>query len=124
MNKWYNDRLEYKQDLDKIGHGFCTAKWSQVTVHLGTGHNHSCHHPRTHFIPIEEIVEDPSALHNTKFKKDIRRQMLNGERPTECDYCWKVEDAGEPLSDRVLKSYEPWSRGYFERLMKMSTLHI
>ena len=118
MNKWYNDRLEYKQDLDKIGHGFCTAKWSQVTVHLGTGHNHSCHHPRTHFIPIEEIVEDPSALHNTKFKKDIRRQMLNGERPTECDYCWKVEDAGEPLSDRVLKSYEPWSRGYFERFIK------
>ena len=21
--------------------------------------------------------------------------MLNGERPTECDYCWRVEDSGQ-----------------------------
>ena len=118
MNKWYQERLEYKTELDKISPSFCTAKWSQVTIHLGNGHTHSCHHPRTHVIPIEEIGRNPSALHNTEFKKSIRQQMLNGERPAECDYCWKVEDSGEPLSDRVLKSYEPWSKPYLPEVLK------
>ena len=31
--------------LDKTGKGFCLAKWNQVTMHLGTGMTHSCHHP-------------------------------------------------------------------------------
>jgi organic radical activating enzyme len=31
--------------------------------------------------------------------------MQNGERPQGCEYCWKIEDAGEDLiSDRVYKS--------------------
>jgi organic radical activating enzyme len=89
-----------------------------VTIHLGLGHTHSCHHPKTHVIPIEEIKLDPSALHNTTQKKLARAQMLSGERPSECDYCWRVEDSGEVLSDRVLKSYEPWSRNMFKQIEK------
>ena len=31
--------------------------------------------------------------------------MLDGERPTECEYCWKIEDLGkDKVSDRVYKS--------------------
>jgi organic radical activating enzyme len=110
MNSWTKERLEYKKEMDKISPSFCTAKWSQVTIHLGVGHTHSCHHPRTHVIPIEEIKENPSALHNTGYKKLLRKQMLDGSRPSECDYCWKAEDSGHTLSDRILKSYEPWSK--------------
>lgn len=111
MSTWDKQLIEYKKNtLDTISPSFCSAKWSQVTIHLGLGHTHSCHHPKTHVIPIEEIARDPSALHNTIQKKQARAEMLAGDRPSECDYCWRVEDSGQVLSDRVLKSYEPWSR--------------
>ena len=42
--------IDNKKKLDDIGSGMCLAKWTQVTLQLQTGHNHSCHHPRTHKI--------------------------------------------------------------------------
>ena len=97
-----------KQVLDSVGCGFCLAKWTQVTMHLQTGLNHSCHHPAVHKIPLEEIKANPKALHNTKFKKTKRREMLQGKRPSECDYCWNIEDNSTSYSDRIYKSAEPW----------------
>ena len=44
--------VETKQELDNIGPGMCSAKWTQVTLQLQNGHNHSCHHPRTHKISL------------------------------------------------------------------------
>ena len=32
-------------------------------------HDHSCHHPPTHKIPLDEIKANPKALHNTQYKK-------------------------------------------------------
>ena len=95
-----------KKALDAKGPGFCLAKWNQVTMHLGTGMTHSCHHPPTHKIPLEELKENPTALHNTKFKKEQRKAMLNGKRPAECEYCWRVEDEAveNNFSDRARKS--------------------
>lgn len=112
--------LDVKHVLDDISPSFCAAKWTQVTIHPN-GFNHSCHHPRTHKIPLEELEENPSALHNTKFKKELRKQMLNGERPEECDYCWRVEDLdgfknNEFFSDRVTKSGSDWSLGSFKAI--------
>jgi organic radical activating enzyme len=99
-----------KEELDKISPSFCAAKWKQVTIHLQNGHTHSCHHPRTHKVPLTELEENPSALHNTMFKKEQRRMMLEGTRPEECGYCWKVEDDGNgSLSDRVFKSSDTWA---------------
>ena len=37
--------VDMKKDLDEVGKGMCLAKWTQVTLQLQTGHNHSCHHP-------------------------------------------------------------------------------
>jgi hypothetical protein len=62
-----------KQQLDAVSSSYCVAKWQQVTIHLATGQTHSCHHPATHHIPVEEIIANPSALHNTKFKKEQRK---------------------------------------------------
>jgi organic radical activating enzyme len=111
--------LEVKRKLDEIGPGFCLAKWTQVTVHLGLGQTHSCHHPPTHKIPLEEIKINSSALHNTKHKKDRRNEMLNGIRPRECQYCWAVEDlkGSNNFSDRVLKSASPWSLPHFNEVL-------
>jgi len=100
---------EVKNTLDNVGKGMCLAKWTQVTTHLHTGHNHSCHHPNTHKVSEAEIARNPSALHNTLFKKQKRKEMLQGARPTECDYCWNVEDNSDLYSDRIFKSSEDWS---------------
>jgi len=111
-----------KDGLDKVSPSFCIAKWKQVTVHLDTGRTHSCHHPLTHKIPIEEIKINHTALHNTVFKKQQRKLMLEGERPAECDYCWRVEDSAaetgmQSFSDRVVKSSTGWAKGTIEDIV-------
>ena len=107
---------EVKKKLDKVGCGFCLAKWTQVTMHLGTGMTHSCHHPSPHKIPLSELKRNPSALHNTRHKKTRRKEMLEGKRPSECNYCWNVEDNSNSFSDRVFKSTEPWSINDFQKI--------
>jgi len=111
---------QIKNKLDSVGCGFCLAKWTQVTMHLHNGLTHSCHHPTPHKIPLSELSRNPTALHNTKEKKEARKQMLNGERPKECKYCWDVEDNSDMLSDRVFKSEEPWSQQYFDEIKNLS----
>lgn len=108
--------LETMRDrLNAVSPSFCLAKWSTVTIHLQNGHTHSCHHPSTHRIPLEELAGNPSALHNTNFKKQRRREMLNGVRPAECQYCWNVEDAApDNVSDRTIKSSQPYAADTFE----------
>ena len=107
---------EVKKKLDKVGCGFCLAKWTQVTLHLGTGMTHSCHHPSPHKIPLAELKRNPSALHNTRHKKKRRKQMLEGEKPSECNYCWNIEENSNSFSDRVFKSAEPWSLNDFDKI--------
>lgn len=107
---------EVKDKLDGVGCGFCLAKWTQVTMHLGTGMTHSCHHPAPHKIPLAEISRNPSALHNSRFKKRKRKEMLEGKRPDECNYCWKVEDSSNSFSDRTFKSSEEWSLPDFDTI--------
>ena len=123
----YKDTMQRVEDnLETMGGpGFCLAKWLQVTIHLANGTNHSCHHPRVHDIDPEEIKTNPSALHNTAYKKQLRKEMLEGERPVECDYCWRVEDANKDatvedknFSDRIVKSASPWAMSRIEEVKK------
>ena len=89
-------KLQYiklvRDKLNTVSPSFCTMKWLHQTLYLHTGDNHSCYHPRPHRIGLDEIAENPAALHNTKHKKEQRKKMLEGERPAECSYCWKIED--------------------------------
>ena len=112
--------LGVRDDLNKIGQGFCLAKWTQVTMHLQLGHTHSCHHPRTHAISPSEIKRNPSALHNTMYKKRRRKEMLEGGRPEECDYCWNVEDTSDRFSDRTFKSSESWSLPHYDEISTLN----
>ena len=93
---------------NQLGPARCYAKWKQVSLHLTTGMTNSCYHPPLHKIPVELLADNPSALHNTPYKKEQRKIMLRNERPTECQYCWNMEDLGE-LSDRHYRSGEPWA---------------
>ena len=107
-----------KKKLDDVGCGFCLAKWTQVTMHLHNGTTHSCHHPEPHKVSLEELSRNPTALHNSKVKKMARKEMLENKRPSECSYCWNVEDTSNSFSDRVFKSSEPWSEPYFDEISK------
>jgi len=107
-------KLQYiklvRDKLNSISPSFCTMKWLHQTLYLHTGDNHSCYHPRPHHIGLDEIAIDASALHNTKWKKEQRKKMLEGERPEECYYCWNIEDLeGEHISDRMIHSSSDYS---------------
>lgn len=112
--------LKDKRDkIDAVSCSFCTAKWLQTTLYLQNGYNHSCHHPAPHKIPVEEVLADPAALHNSKFKKSQRALMLEGERPTECDYCWNIEDLNKDyFSDRHYKTADYWAWNRFDEIAK------
>lgn len=97
---------EYKARLiDPISESYCAAKWLNATIWLGNGQTTSCHHPLGHQIDANELIENPSAIHNTPHKKLMRKYMQEGKRPQECEYCWKIEDIGRNnISDRVYKT--------------------
>ena len=107
------------QEINNVSNSFCIAKWKQVTMHLQNGHNHSCHHPSTHHISVDEIKRSYKALHNSEFKKEQRKLMLEGVRPSECDYCWRVEDTpGNHYSDRTYKSSDStWAYPYLNEIV-------
>jgi organic radical activating enzyme len=89
----------------EISQTFCMAKWHHTTIYLQTGETHSCYHPAPHPIPLDELKENPSALHNTSEKKQERAQMIKGEQPAGCSYCWKIEAMGKDyVSDRHIKT--------------------
>ena len=100
------DLRDYKiKEMDSVSTSFCAAKWLYSIIWLYNGTTASCHHPHPHKIPLFEALKDPSNLHNTSVKKKCREQMLGGERPPECFYCWDVEDSKEDaISDRTFKT--------------------
>ncbi len=107
-----------KRKLDSVSPSMCLAKWMQVSLHLTTGRTHSCYHPPAHSIDPAELLKDPSALHNTKQKKEERALMLKGERPEGCSYCWSIEDSGNHYSDRHYRSLEPWAEKNFQEVLQ------
>ena len=100
----------------QLGPALCLAKWKQVSLHLPTGLNNSCYHPPLHAIPAHLLKDNPSALHNTLHKKEQRKIMLRQERPSECGYCWTMEDHGT-LSDRHYRSGESWAAKDFDLIV-------
>lgn len=91
--------------IDSVSPTFCLAKWHHVTLYLQTGETHSCYHPTPHRIELDELENNPSALHNTSHKKLERKEMLEGIQTKGCQYCWNIESMGKDyISDRHIKS--------------------
>lgn len=105
-------------ELNKVSKSMCLVKWNQATIHLHQGVTHSCHHNPVHVIPFRGIEDNPQKLHNTPRKIEHRKMMLSGDRPKECNYCWRVEDSGNPISDRILKSSYEESWPYANQILK------
>lgn len=114
QSKYFHDAGNVFSELNDVSPSFCLAKWFNVSIHIPTGQTHSCYHPRSHKIPLEEVAIDVSALHNTKHKKEQRKLMLEGKRPEECNFCWQIEDSGNQLSDRAYRSKDVYEDGLIE----------
>jgi len=117
MNKGDQSRFmsSAEQMREHLGTAMCLAKWKQVSLHLTTGLTNSCYHPPLHQIDPSLLEKNPSALHNTPYKKQQRKIMMKQERPPECSYCWTMEDNGK-LSDRHYRSGEPWAAKDFDKI--------
>jgi hypothetical protein len=121
--EYHNNAKLMREKLNEISPSFCLAKWLQVSLHLPQGLTQSCYHPPTHKVPLEELGKNPSRLHNTVIKIEERKQMMSGQRPEGCNYCWKIEDAKSDdsdghLSDRHYRSSEWWAESDFEKIVQ------
>lgn len=115
MNNNYKENLLiFKKELDSISPTFCAHKWYYSTIHLWKGTTQSCFHNPGHQINLEEIMTNPSAMHNTNQKFLEREMMKRGEKPLGCQFCWTMEENDKTsISDRVT-----FSNGYSPELIK------
>jgi organic radical activating enzyme len=113
---YYQNAKEAQKKLKTISGSMCLAKWLQVSLHLPQGQTQSCYHPPTHQIPLDEIKNNPQALHNTREKLKQREMMLKGEKPKGCNYCWATEKE-DNMSDRFYKSGEWWAVNEFDNVV-------
>jgi hypothetical protein len=103
--------------MNEISPTFCMAKWHHTTIYLQTGETHSCYHPAPHKIPLDELAVNSSALHNTNQKKHERQAMLNGEKPSGCNYCWNIEALGQDyISDRKERNASIYSPERYQQI--------
>ena len=109
------DAERVKVKLDSVSPNLCLAKWMQTSLHLTTGMTNSCYHPPLHKIDASAILKQPNRLHNTDEKYHQRAEMLAGQRPSGCSYCWTMEDQGN-ISDRHYRSGEPWAAKHFDQI--------
>jgi len=135
MSESETDRIKRIRDFIDVNATptFCLAKWQHVTMYLQTGETHSCYHPQPHKIPLAELKDNPSALHNTMHKKLERKEMLEGKKPEGCQYCWNIEAMGpDYISDRHIRNasifteerYEQASKGAWDQNINPEYLEI
>ena len=112
------DRIEkFIPIMEEISPTFCLAKWHHTTIYLQTGETHSCYHPAPHAIPIPGLEENPSQLHNTPQKKAERKEMLEGKKPSGCQYCWNIECMGKDyISDRKERNASIYTEERFNKI--------
>jgi hypothetical protein len=103
--------------MNQISPTFCLAKWHHTTIYLQTGQTHSCYHPAPHDIPLDQLEYNPSVLHNTPQKISERFDMIEGRKPSGCQYCWNIEALGEDyISDRHERNASIYTENRFNTI--------
>jgi hypothetical protein len=107
-----------KEKLDKISVSFCTVKWKHATMNLGSGAVKSCCHLPFRKVELENNLSG-LQLHDTATDRAERQQMLQGQKPKDCEYCWWMESQGH-YSDRIVWSSKTWMDPYTEQIAKIA----
>jgi len=81
--------LTLRNDRDK---SFCPAKWDSLSIDLENQTIKSCHYPRAKKVKTSDLEQKDFSFHQLGWLDKARSQMLSGKRPSECHYCWNLED--------------------------------
>ena len=100
--------------LDSVSPTFCLAKWYQVTLSLHNGRSASCCLQDSRPIPLDELEDDPSKLHNGEGHIEDRRRLLEGLEVSGCSSCLEAEKRGD-FSERHFKSGDHWALSMMEK---------
>lgn len=106
------------RDLERARRGFCPLPWMHLSANTDTTMRVCCNtdhggHVRNDAgenVRMENVTSLSSAM-NQKTHRDLRKAMLEGERPDFCRRCYREEDAGG-VSVRLL--YNRQYKGYLE----------
>lgn len=86
---------ELKNNTSKT---LCLAKFHESTIWLYESKIASCHHT-----PFLLTGNDTLTFYNPEARRKQQDSMLQGNKPEECNYCWKLEEQ-DIISDREKKS--------------------
>jgi MoaA/NifB/PqqE/SkfB family radical SAM enzyme len=92
------DKEKFNLLQEKISPTFCMAKFHEATIWLYSSKIAGCHHT-----PLFPTGIDKLTFFNNPAKRSQQFLMIEGKKPSECGYCWKLEEKGL-TSDRELKS--------------------
>ena len=96
--------------LEDYGKKFCILPWMHMATYTDGTALLCCLAQPTDDKRLNLNNADINAVWNSYYWKDARKEMLNNERPSECDYCWRIENQNpEHVSDRIYKSSYSWS---------------
>lgn len=95
----------------------CDLPWTHLSVHPHGNASICCvadhsnpqataadKNSKGEYVHIKKITDGIPDIINSDSFKDIRKQMINGEKPAACSTCWKVEATGG-ASKRIRDSY-------------------
>lgn len=114
------NRDHIKTELNKIGKGFCLAKWYELDLDLSLGQNRSCDLVNFHSIPLSELQVDIDLFNNSNYKKVQRKFMLDEIQPKECNLCWEIEKTTKKSSPRIEKSANFFTEPNIKKVQEVS----
>ena len=84
-------------------HSFCALPFVHQEKFFNHRHNICCYGQQS-----QSDTDDQNSLDsfNSNKIKQIRTQMLEGQRPSECTFCWNIEDSGG--SSPRTRETSPW----------------
>lgn len=103
---------EIQEKLNSISPTMCLVKWKHATLNLGASTVKTCCHNPSRKIEYGQVE---MALHDTKADRNVRKELLAGQKPAACQYCWAMEKGGN-YSDRTYWSNQEWMKESFEEV--------
>lgn len=74
------------------GDTFCILPFSHLNAYPNKKLKVCCYSQK--YLDIKEESDDVVELFNSETYKDVRKKMLNGEKPSYCDICYNMEQEG------------------------------
>ena len=107
MSIYDKDADKAQEQLDKISPSMCYAKWSLVSMHLTNGMTHSCYHPPTHKVPLEELEKVKASVTAKNWNAQYMQDPTSEEGAILKREWWRTYTGEDiPQLHHVIQSYD------------------